>query len=656
MVVRHTFPQDGDNNDAEHFGQLVGRDIISDYVEQGLNFTPNYTTPEVTVSNGVCSVKSASETATNSGETVLGVSYVVQLDQQTVALTDSTVNYIYVVPNIGSNDSATISAITDRSNAGETDLLIGTVDTSNDTETEENRSPSTTTFELSSSLRLEDNVPIHLGDDDDVDVKYASSGDALRVEGGSTVDITDADVTDGTNTIYDQSAENVPLSILEADTISVTAGSGIIGGGSPSLGGTVSVSHEDTSTQADVSAGDGEAVTNVVLDDYGHVTSASTASFDGRYVTESGDTMSGHLDMDGNQLQSAELTTDGSPLVVRDTANGSDVLTVAEGGDVAVPDGDISDGTNTVYDQSNSWVPQARLENDSVTVSAGTGIASAGTVSLGDSVTVDIDTSVMATRSWATGSNIAVGDLSGTTGEGSGGGLNADQVDGMDADDIGVDIEDGGTTTVVDATAANFADHISVTDDTDGTVTISLDDDFLLNSGDILTGELDMGGNDLQDGSTVLWDASASYIPQGRLQNDSLTVTAGDGLKRGGSVSLGSSTTIDIEPADFAGVYLSDDGSDNLTVDIGSGITNDGSNNISVDTSTIASRTWVNGNADVPNADYADNADQLDGNHASAFADSSHTHSSLYNSGTQLTVDTAGNTSIAGELTENASI
>jgi len=47
-------------------------------------------------------------------------------------------------------------------------------------------------------------------------------------------------------------------------------------------------------------------------------------------------------------------------------------------------------------------------------------------------------------------------------------------------------------------------------------------------------------------------------------------------------------------------------------------------------TNEVATRTWVNSNADVPNADnadYAHNADQLDGNDASAFATSGHGHS-----------------------------
>jgi len=51
------------------------------------------------------------------------------------------------------------------------------------------------------------------------------------------------------------------------------------------------------------------------------------------------------------------------------------------------------------------------------------------------------------------------------------------------------------------------------------------------------------------------------------------------------------------------------------------------------DGSTAASQAWVDANADVPNADYADSAgdaDTVDGEHASAFADSGHTHDGRY--------------------------
>ena len=103
---------------------------------------------------------------------------------------------------------------------------------------------------------------------------------------------------------------------------------------------------------------------------------------------------------------------------------------------------------------------------------------------------------------------------------------------------------------------------------------------------------LDVSGYDVVDGNTLVWDSSAGEVPDSALgsienttlQNDSVTVTGGNGIKNGGSVSLGSSITLDVEPADFAGSGLNDDGSDNLeltndslTVTAGNALTGGGS-------------------------------------------------------------------------------
>ena len=51
-------------------------------------------------------------------------------------------------------------------------------------------------------------------------------------------------------------------------------------------------------------------------------------------------------------------------------------------------------------------------------------------------------------------------------------------------------------------------------------------------------------------------------------EQDSITVSGGDGLSGGGSINLlGGSTSLDVNVSDFAGTHLSDDGSNNLTVD-----------------------------------------------------------------------------------------
>ncbi len=100
---------------------------------------------------------------------------------------------------------------------------------------------------------------------------------------------------------------------------------------------------------------------------------------------------------------------------------------------------------------------------------------------------------------------------------------------------------------------------------------------------------VDLGGNDLVDSGTTVWDAANGYVPQSQLQNEAVTV-AGNTVSLGGSTgidhadlagigsadhhtrpSAGDGLTeslgdFDIEPADFAGTALEDDGSNNLAV------------------------------------------------------------------------------------------
>ena len=65
----------------------------------------------------------------------------------------------------------------------------------------------------------------------------------------------------------------------------------------------------------------------------------------------------------------------------------------------------------------------------------------------------------------------------------------------------------------------------------------------------------------------------AGSIANAKLSNSSVSVVAGDGLKGAGSVALGGSVTMNIEPADFAGTGLEDDGSDNMRLAVqGNGI------------------------------------------------------------------------------------
>jgi hypothetical protein len=116
---------------------------------------------------------------------------------------------------------------------------------------------------------------------------------------------------------------------------------------------------------------------------------------------------------------------------------------------------------------------------------------------------------------------------------------------------------------------------------------IDSDEDGVVDKADALATAATLDGDLSAVDGEVIWDESASHIPNARLETTSLTVSGGDGLKDGGSVSLGGTTTLNIEPADFAGAGVQDDGSDNLelvndsvTVNAGNQLTGGGTVNL----------------------------------------------------------------------------
>lgn len=141
MVQRHVFPQSGDRDDAANFGQLVGRHNATDYVETGLDLTPDYGVPEVTVGAGLAFISAPVETASSTGEDRLRVGYAIQLPETTLGLPDDTTVSVFVEPDLGTDDNATIEVYTDESNATQSALKIGEVDTTSDTMSEVNRAP-----------------------------------------------------------------------------------------------------------------------------------------------------------------------------------------------------------------------------------------------------------------------------------------------------------------------------------------------------------------------------------------------------------------------------------------------------------------------------------------------------------------------------------
>ena len=186
----------------------------------------------------------------------------------------------------------------------------------------------------------------------------------------------------------------------------------------------------------------------------------STESSWHRLLAADGDSLEGALDFAGN------------------SAHNVGPMNMA--GDLDLASNSLLDGTATLWDSTNQFIPQTNLENDSLTITAGSGLSGGGSVSLGSSVTLDVS-------------------------GGSGSGLDADTVDGFHAEDLGVNVEEKGTLQVSSSTGINFTEHLNVIDDGDGTVTIdpSHTHDYVSLSGDTMSGDLDMGGNSLVNAGKV---------------------------------------------------------------------------------------------------------------------------------------------------------
>jgi hypothetical protein len=254
-------------------------------------------------------------------------------------------------------------------------------------------------------------------------------------------------------------------------------------------------------------------------------------------------------------------------------------------------------------------VANAKLANDSVTVTAGDGLKGGGEVDLGASVTLNIEPADFAGSGLEDDGSDNLRIAAAAAGDGLTGGAGsalALDIDGMatamtgdleDADEFA--ISDGGTMKKVDFSVVRDAVFADVSGDATvaagGALTLGADvvdgsniADDSIDSEHIALGALDAehyASGSIENGHL------AGSIANAKLSNSSVTVTAGDGLKDGGSVALGASVTLNIEPADFAGTGLEDDGSDNLRIAAsaaGNGLSGGGGSALALDLNELS--------------------------------------------------------------------
>jgi fibronectin-binding autotransporter adhesin len=280
------------------------------------------------------------------------------------------------------------------------------------------------------------------------------------------------------------------------------------------------------------------------------------------------------------------LTGDG--LTVEDEKLTADGATVADSGETIAEDADrLNLRFNLTAQREDGEVQVFAEDTNSNTQTA---VSDDGSQVVSDSSDIDFGSSLDVTGDGG-GSVTVDADVTGATRwEEAGGGLLTTVASyiGVDVSDVQTDSLAGGVTGGTDLTSLTGNGLVLA----GGALGIAGGG---VGSTELANDSVTVAGNTVSLGSSTgvnyvdLGDTGSSFpIPNGDLSNSSVTVTAGNGLKNGGTVSLGGATTVDVEPADFAGTFLSDDGSDALTVDLADGLEGDGAGNVRVDGSAVA--------------------------------------------------------------------
>ena len=276
----------------------------------------------------------------------------------------------------------------------------------------------------------------------------------------------------------------------------------------------------------------------------------TTVSYDNNTVTISGNDVSNTY-VAGSGLKedpskTFNVQTDNSTLEVN-----SDIVRIKDGG-----------------------VTNAKLQNSSLTVNAGTGLSNGGAVSLGSDITIDADT--------ASTSQVGVVQLQDSASDGTTdkaitpnavydiSGVLQTNIDAKDNYTKWVLSDNSSTTNVDSDEQVTFIGAGGTTISLGGTdnrsVTITSTDnntEYTAGTGLILVGttEFNVSGIDssmIVNGS-VTNDDLAGSIANAKLANDSVTVTAGSGLSNGGEVDLGASISVDITPGGVTAAMLNTD-------------------------------------------------------------------------------------------------
>lgn len=148
-IEENTFPQAGDPDDAARFAQMIGHQSLVDYVDHGLDITPDFESGDVVVSEGVFYTSAEIDVASSDGDEIHTVGYVSQVPETTLSLPDSGEKYVVADSNLDSTNSPKVileDSITDLTDGS---FVIGHISIDEESVTEMNRLPSASFNELS---------------------------------------------------------------------------------------------------------------------------------------------------------------------------------------------------------------------------------------------------------------------------------------------------------------------------------------------------------------------------------------------------------------------------------------------------------------------------------------------------------------------------
>jgi len=140
----YVFPQFNDYDDPQNFAFHLGQSNLGDFVEYGLSLTADHAAETFDLSEGKAYVEQTDAVGDASGETRHRLVYGVHVDAiaDIGFATTNGVNYVWLDPNLGSQDSPDIVVETNNAAPSDASLKLSEIDAANDTAAvETNRAP-----------------------------------------------------------------------------------------------------------------------------------------------------------------------------------------------------------------------------------------------------------------------------------------------------------------------------------------------------------------------------------------------------------------------------------------------------------------------------------------------------------------------------------